>query len=311
MSSYFDFIVERNIKDKWKCVAKSNYDDSDIINPYILKRAFWDADFSEDINNLKNISDETFLEFSEKIELESFDGYALINVNNPWNVEHALYEMSKDVRYKNNDVCLCLSLSTIMDNKEFLSKVAYFKTDDVKELIDKAKEIREADTLDKLISLIKETENVIFDSSSLIKIIFHDSPYAILQNIKYVDLYKINFVEVYSVSYGIKQYVLNGKVSYAKDVECMIHEIDKTLDRYENLKKADNLAKTYVADILYELENDEKENSTKLYKRLSEYCADSEMYDSDEIEDLESQKEELNLLLKFIGENGRLIWKIE
>lgn len=311
MSSYFDFTVERKIGDRWEFVAKSNYNDLDIINPYILKHPFWDADFSEILDESCNMTDKSFLMFSEKTESESFDGYELINVNDSWNVEHALYEMSKDVRYKNNDVCLCLGLSTIMDNKEFLSKVACFKGDDLYEVINKQKEIRDAENIDDLIALIKETENIKFDSSSLIKIIFHDSPYTILQNIKYVELYKINFVKVYSVSYGKKQYVLNGKISYKNDIKHMISEIDKTLERYENFKKAENVAKTYIADILYEFENDEKENSTKLYKCLSEYCADSEMYDSDEIEDLESQKEELKLLLKFIGDNGRLIWKIE
>ena len=47
MSVYFDFTVERKNNDgKWICVAKSSYDELEILNPYILKRVFWDVDFA-------------------------------------------------------------------------------------------------------------------------------------------------------------------------------------------------------------------------------------------------------------------------
>ena len=75
MSTYFDFTIERPHKNEWICVGQSFYDeDLDVINPWILKGAFWDADFSEDINALdEKFSNETFYEFAHK-KNEYFNG---------------------------------------------------------------------------------------------------------------------------------------------------------------------------------------------------------------------------------------------
>ena len=49
-------------------------EDLDVINPWILKGAFWDADFSEDINALdEKFSNETFYKFARK-KNEYFNG---------------------------------------------------------------------------------------------------------------------------------------------------------------------------------------------------------------------------------------------
>lgn len=37
MGSYFDYVVERKVGSNWYFVAKSTYEDSEAINPYILK----------------------------------------------------------------------------------------------------------------------------------------------------------------------------------------------------------------------------------------------------------------------------------
>jgi ethanolamine utilization cobalamin adenosyltransferase len=107
---------------------------------------------------------------------------------------------------------------------------------------------------------------------------------------------------------GVKQYELRGRVSYDKDIESLIADIDKRIENLKNVKKAEEIAKKYISDILLDYEDD---SSTELYKRLSEYSKESEEYDDDYFNDLINEKDELRLLLRFIGENGRLIWNIE
>ena len=108
-----------------------------------------------------------------------------------------------------------------------------------------------------------------------------------------------------------KQYELRGHVSYKKDIEYMISEINKTLERIDKSKKAEEIAKSYIASILEDYEYDEDIKNNELYKRLYNYSKDSEEYDDEYTDELIAQKHELELMLRFIGDNGRIIWNIE
>ena len=91
----------------------------------------------------------------------------------------------------------------------------------------------------------------------------------------------------------------------------MISEIDKTIERMENSKKAEEIAKSYISSILEDYEYDEDMKNNELYKRLYDYSKDSEEYDDEYADELIAQKYELELILRFIGNNGRIIWNIE
>ena len=82
MSTYFDFTIERPHGNEWICVGQSFYDENlDIINPWILKGAFWDADFSEDINSVTNITDTTFCNFAHKINHDDYSDWYVTNIS--------------------------------------------------------------------------------------------------------------------------------------------------------------------------------------------------------------------------------------
>ena len=91
----------------------------------------------------------------------------------------------------------------------------------------------------------------------------------------------------------------------------MISETNKTLERIEKSKKAEEIAKSYIASILEDYEYDEDIKNNELYKRLYDYSKDSEEYDDEYTDELIAQKYELELMLRFIGDNGRIIWNIE
>ena len=199
MSTYFDFTVERKYKDEWVCIAKSNYDDDlDVINPWILKGAFWDADFSEDINCLnEKFSNETFYNFSHKTneyfhrEKNNYD----INKSNfvlnhhSTDIINFLKEYSK-TKYKCNDVCFWFDLEYICKNKDFLR--AYLlnnKNTELNDSLEFLNKIDSANEVSEFKKLFKECNNVIINGDK-IAIIFNESPYCMIENIKYNPLFK-------------------------------------------------------------------------------------------------------------------------
>lgn len=319
MSVYFDFTVERKNNDgKWICVAKSSYDELEILNPYILKRVFWDVDFADNLNSFdeNELSDETFCKFSTKsneneirgkpIIIKSSDDLcngnsSVIDILNSW--QHS--------RKKNNDVCIWLSKDCLVKHKDFLNGILGFDCGSITEIVNIEKRLKSSTSLDEIISLLNMANNVLYDNDkNLIGFISRASVYSTLENIKYnpsfreLDIKKVSLLEYE----GVKQYELRGRVSYGKDIESLIADIDKRIENLKNVKKAEEIAKKYISDILLDYEDD---SSTELYKRLSEYSKESEEYDDDYFNDLINEKDELRLLLRFIGENGRLIWNIE
>jgi hypothetical protein len=319
MSVYFDFTVERkNNYGMWVCVAKSSYDELEILNPYILKHAFWDADFSESLSSLKEneLTNETFYEFSVKsnknkigkppIIVESTDDLcnknkSVLDVLDSW--QHS--------RKKNNDTCLWVNKDFLLNHKDFLSGILNFNSDSITEISDIEKRLKNSTSLDEINSFLNMTNNVLYDKN-LIGFINHASVYSTIENIKYNPSFReLNIERVSLLEYeGLRQYELHGKVSYTKDIKNMISEIDKNIENVKNSKKAEEIAKSYISEVLSYYEDDKSENSTELYKKLSEYCEGSENYDDDYFNDLINEKNELQLLLRFMGDNGRLIWDI-
>lgn len=327
MSTYFDFTIERPYRNEWICVGQSFYDENlDIINPWILKGAFWDADFSEDMNALdEKFSNETFYKFAHK-KNEYFNGnkndYDLtksyfISSHDNSDIINFLNDFTK-TKYKCNDVCLWFDLEYICQNKDFLKSYLCSKAKDLDTCLNFQNKINSINNTSEFKKLFEECNNIIIKENK-IGIVFHETSYSMRENIKYCSRFqnlKINGVNLigYYEDDNLtekKQYEFRGHVSYKKDIEYMISEIDKTLVRIENSKKSEEIAKSYIASILEDYEYDEDMKNNELYKRLYDYSKDSEEYDDEYADELIAQKYELELILRFIGDNGRIIWNIE
>lgn len=325
MSTYFNFTIERPHGNEWICVGQSFYDENlDIINPWILKGAFWDADFSENINSLINITDTTFCTFAHKINHDDYSNWYVTEVSSIGEDIIRFLDRISKTRLLCNDICLWFDAEYIMKQTDFLKSFLHLKRKD-DNLLDKwdkfVKILERTKNIEEFRNFLSECDNVIMQGD-FIGIIFNDSAYSLGQTIKYHPSFKniqihhadvLGYSEVKDNGYTDerKQYKLHGKVSYKKDIEYMISEINKTLERMEKSKKAEEIAKSYIASILEDYEYDEDIKNNELYKRLYEYSKDSETYDEEYSDDLISQKYELELILRFIGDNGRIIWNIE
>lgn len=325
MSTYFDFTIERPHGNEWICVGQSFYDENlDIINPWILKGAFWDADFSENINSLINVTDTTFCKFAHKINHDNYSDWYVSDVSSIGEDVIKFLDRTSKTRLLCNDICLWFDAEYIMKQMDFLKSVLHLKRkgDDLLDEWNKFVKILEGTkNIEEFRNLLGECNNVIIQGD-FVGIIFNNSAYSLEQNIKYVPIFKdiqihhadvLGYSEVKDNGYTDerKQYELRGHVSYEKDIEVMISEINKTIERIEKSKKAEEIAKSYIASILEDYEYDEDMKNNELYKRLYDYSKDSEEYDSEYADELIAQKHELELILRFIGNNGRIIWNIE
>ena len=325
MGTYFDFTIERPHENEWICVGQSFYDeDLDVINPWILKGAFWDADFSEDINSVTNITDTTFCKFANKINNDNYSNWYVADVSSIGEDILKFLDRTSKTRLLCNDICLWFDVEYIIKQTDFLKSFLHLKHKD-NNLLNKwnkfVKILEGTKNSEEFINLLDECDNVIIQGD-FVGIIFNDSAYSLGQNIKYAPIFKdiqihhayvLGYSEVNDNGYSDerKQYELHGKVSYKKDIEYMISEINKTLERMEKSKKAEEIAKSYIASILEDYEYDEDMKNNELYKRLYDYSKDSEEYDGEYADELIAQKHELELVSVFIGDNGRIIWNIE
>lgn len=326
MGTYFDFTVERKHDGKWQCVAESDYsdyeDDMMIINPYVLKGAFDDTSYYKSIGilNEDELSLESWRKFTEKSSVDYADyDFDLIHVDLNCDVGSMLDILSYG-KFKNHDLCLWFDKDHLWEKrKQYASSVFYFKSDDLNELLEMKNKVENAKNKEEFFMLAESTNNVLF-RDDLIGIAINHTPYEISQSIKYSPIYKgleIKTVDVVqyivpnsSPKKYVKPYNLFGNVSYKNDIESLISEIGNNIERYKNSMKANEIAKSYISDILSEYEDNDKENATELYSKLKEFCGESDFCaDYDYLEDLTMQKKELEFLLRFVGE-GRLIWYV-
>ena len=328
MSSYFDFVIERkNDKNKWVCVGKSYYDDNlDIINPWILKGAFWDAEYSSTVtyDNESELTDESFHMATYKIRGRCKGEPYILYKNENENILSFLEKITKS-RYRCNDVGLWFNKDYICDNKDFLKQYLDCGTTDLTKYQDFQNKIDSAVDKSDFDDIFKECINIYSNTSdsnsSEVGIILNESSYELSQYIKYTPNFKdLKIEHVGIINYTndkneiIKQYALNGKISYKDDIERMIFDIDKTIEKMNKTEQAEELAKKFIYDILCEYDEvDDKDIvESELYQRLYEYTKDSD-YDEyyDNSDELKEQKYNLELMLKFMGDNGRVIWNID
>lgn len=349
MSSYLDFSVERLVKAEdgttsWKCIGKSNYsEDIDIINPYILKGAFWDTDCFQHFAGFDDrLSKESLLMFGtkiEKIDIPASENdfwykakkklydtpeypykYKLVELKRPVtsssNLEDELHDLKNDIRYKWNDIWVPFTEEVVNENLEKFISIMNLESDNVQEVINKTEELKKCKTFAECskekfsnVRFVAETGSVYIKFTTVSEALNTIQHYLNLKNLALFDYIIIcNYVD--EDSKLVPQYSFeNVRISNYDDIQAMIHEFEKSLADLEKRASAENLAKSIISEILEDIS--EEDQSTKLYEALKDYVdVDYSSEDSEWKEELQSQLEELKLLARFVGKNGRLIWEI-
>lgn len=315
MSTYFDFVIERNVDGECIDIANSYVDDNiAVINPYILKRIFNEEPeytislnkFSED----KTISSQTFYQFGKKIKHNDRLGFEMkiyyIDFSDKDDCLMKLNELNHSVR-KYNDLCLWFSKERLFENKEIITTLTsyHYISDD----------FYDANSNEELLNIMRKWR-ICIDSEKEIGLIFDDGIYSLQQHIQYSAHFKerLGFDKISYITYfdnngkEIKQYSFEGNVSFRKDVELMLSNLNKKITLMEKENELFNATKNNLKEIISKYAYDD----SKLKKEIEEFCEDcsENYYDDEYVEESKSSAEELKLVLRFMGENGILIWNI-
>lgn len=332
MSFYFNYVIERkNYDGEWVCTNFSSDDDElNSVKTYKLKNLFINTEYYENINFIEDsLTDKSFEMFSEKIDKNSFNEknsdypykykYKMNSINN-FSIDYL--DSLEKTKLKNNDICLWFDIKNlILFGKDiFTYVIPKNKTMimSLKNIIDEIKDEK------SLIEKISEWENVIYDDKhNKIGIIFNNDVYSLREIIKYSPIFKIkkcpldklitgiSVLRYFNKNKEIKQYNINAKVSFPKDIEYIINDCNKIIKQFELSHYIEIKSKDYIKSILNDLRLDKSEMKSLAYIKLNKFCEEQDdTYDVEYIDELKSQKQELEILYKLVGENGRLIWNI-
>lgn len=302
MSSYLDFVIEKKDNDgKWKYSMESSYDEDEaIVNPYILKDIFqFDLFDGDSITKFDDF--ETEIAMSEK-----FPEYYKDYKNYPYDKERILCPCTLGSYYE-NDLLDCLE--------------KIYKSKDAARFSDIALRIKNnvnwysCATTDSL-----NDKNIIHGKDDICYYKF-STAYEAYNFVKYnlipngID-YKNIFDEVDFIAYKnadgkfMHQYIAdNVKVSYNKDLCKVLKNLEKEYEDYKTSINDENRLRKLLNEFLDEEDLEEK---TPLSKKIKAFMEGGNLnyYTQEEIEDLTTRIEEMKLLIRLVGENGRVVWKI-
>lgn len=299
MSSYLDFVIEKKDKDgKWKYSMKSSYnEDEAIVNPYILRDTF---QFYLDVNNVTKFDDfETEIIMSEK-----FPEYYKDYKNYPYDKERILCPCTLGSYYE-NDLLDCLE--------------RIYKSKDAARFSDIALRIKDH-WLNGAVADFLNDKNIIHGKDDTCYYKF-SSAYEAYNFVKYNLMpngfdYKNIFDEVDFIAYKnadgkfMHQYIAdNVKVSYNKDLCKVLKNLEKEYEDYKTSINDENRLRKLLNELLDE---EDLEENTPLSKKIKAFMEGGNLnyYTQEEIEELTARIEEIKLLIRLVGENGRVVWKI-
>ena len=300
MSSYLDFVIEKKDEDgKWKFSMKSSYDEDEaIVNPYILRDIF---QFYLDIDNVIKFDDfETEIAMSEK-----FPEYYKDYKNYPYDKERILCPCTLGSYYE-NDLLDCLE--------------RIYKSEDAARFSDIALRIKNHDWLNGKVADFLNDKNIIHGKDDTCYYKF-STAYEAYNFVKYNLMpngfdYKNIFDEVDFIAYKnadgkfMHQYIANGvKISYNKDLCKTLRDLEKQYEDYKTSNNDENRLRKLLNELLDEEDLKEK---TPLSKKIKAFMEGGNLnyYTQEEIEELTARIEEMKLLIRLVGENGRVVWKI-
>lgn len=300
MSSYLDFVIEKKDKDgKWRFFTKSSYEDEAIVNPYILRDVF-----QYNLTNVENILDFDDSK-TEIIMSEKFPEYYKDYKNYPYDKKRILYAC-KCGSYYQDDLLDCLK--------------KIYESEDVVHFSDIALRIKNHDWLNGTAADFLNDKNIIREEDATYYYKFRTA-YEAYNFVKYFLTpkgfdYKNIFDEVNFIIYkdndgnALPQYITNGvKVSYNKDLCKALRDLEKEYEDYKTSINDENRLRKLLNELLDEEDLKEK---TSLSKKIKAFMKGGNInyYTQEEIEELTTQIEEMKLLVRLVGENGRIVWKI-
>lgn len=126
-------------------------------------------------------------------------------------------------------------------------------------------------------------------------------------------LVSFQYVDTERGNKSIPQYILeqNTAISYPRDLNLMLKDLEKDLKQIEESKTQNAIIARTLKEATEDLE--EKDFDSKLGEIVKDLMnTDSEFddYSREYEEEIRSQIEELNTLIKLVGENGRIIWNV-
>lgn len=330
MSVTFDYSIEKKTESGWKCVAKAEWDDNEIINPYLLREPFYEwqpilkaAELSD------NLTEETLLKFSEKIEelpkrsndsLEKYYAPKRAKPSYPYKRKPRAYSLlSNKPIMEQIDECMelvdCRWTKVIVP----MSKVGF--RNNFKALKRKfhlsAKSFNDLpnDGCFKYVIISNRTFGWKFSSLALARQAFSclngskKLQEALFSNLPTPES-TLTFIRYFNRKKEIPQWELkNVNIAGRKGIEELLETLKKELESCRKANSVENLAKLTVRNFLRDY--GEEEDKPSIQVQLEDYVNDADdRYYEEYAEELESQILELKIMLRLMGENGRVIWKL-
>lgn len=345
MSRYLEFSIERkDEKDNWKCIVEDTSDEHlAIINNYILRDLFIEyGKWSYYLD--KHCTKETINEFAHKIEHSKYNEKNLskdypyqytpfyknlstdiIGLSSKFDgfIDMLNREITNNIDFKYSDIIVEIPINIVI--KHINQLVNFLET--ISDNFDIEKFFKIKESIKNGANLLDFKDSIKLNAKNNLELYF-ETPYSLVQFLQYDSRCKNNekeFIDIFSnsvvksISYYqtldedfnvlIDQWNIDKVlVSTINDLLAMKNDLELRIKGFENSMKAENLAKSYIQDIISEFQND----TSKLKQRLVEFIGDNEGFDNIEwLEDLKSQLSELNLVIKLVGDFGRFIWRIE
>ena len=126
-------------------------------------------------------------------------------------------------------------------------------------------------------------------------------------------LVSFQYVDAERGNKSIPQYTLEQgtAISYPKDLNLMLKDLEKELKQIEESKTQSAIIARALREATEDLEEKDFDNKLgEIVKDLMNTDSEFDDYSREYEEEIQSQVEELKILIKITGEEGRIIWSV-
>ena len=321
MSTYLNASIERYINKKWTHFMDLTYEEGkEIVNPRILKDVFHTFGDWDGYAYKSEITPQTELHLGIKIQRSGWP----ISKEDTWYPYKYNLRFYKVVEGLNKDTPDYL-INFLKYNESYNDTIKS-KTDLIEkiictlEIMSSTLETKYCEVgieVDKSASF-SERAKIVTNGDGRTYIGF-STPYEALTVLRYTKEIDPNILKD-SICYLeflteegdiVPQYSIesNTYVSYPEDLKVMTEELQSSIDNVKKTKKDTyrlrNLLNIWTADFPEEYWNNPMGEWVK--KTIGD---NTEEFSDEYLEDLENQLEELKVLIRIVGSNGRIIWNI-
>lgn len=286
MSSYLDISIERQLENgKWVNFINCSSEDSlETVNLYLLRDAFRDCEYYTREVDRTDVAKQTALNFATKIQRR--DG-----------IFNSVSEGSPLWPYDKEEHDIKITTLDILAKMEELERNENFRFSEVVLTLRDGTELTFATPYNVLTELrynpdYKDKELVhIFKDEIIIRKFFDKNGDEVVQ-------------------YQVPNYTY---LSTYEDLKKFEHEIERELEDAKQSQSDVVRLGSILNDEVSELKPEEMEGPLgDIVKRLIGHVGDDEWseYTCDYIESLENVLNELRFLIRLVGKNGRIIWRI-